>query len=168
MSCVLLLPQTVDHTASSVVLRGESSLVATGMVSASVTEIWRHGLASLTALAETVETDDKNLRIQDLLRMATSMLLARAPNSMKSGDRAALIDNVAAGYLKFRLDPTLREDVAMVSCRVIRDALSIAVALEKPDTLSRTEHMKRLREAFPRLPADKDELVLLELILSYR
>ena len=83
------------------------------MASVSTTEIWKHGLDELTALAETVETNENNLQVQNLLRMATTMLLACSPKvggnqlqSMESDERAALIDKVAAGYLKFRLDPT--------------------------------------------------------------
>ena len=108
------------------------------------------------------------------MRIAKTMLLACSlkmdgtqPQTIKS-DNAALIDNVAARYLKFRLDRTLREDDAMLSCRVVRDALNIAVAFES-DFTSKTKHMKRLREAFPvGHVQDKDELVLPELTLSYR
>ena len=116
------------------------------MASASVTEIWKYGLASLTALVETVEISENNLQIQNLVRMAKTMLLACSPKmdgtqpqTIESDKRAALIDNVAARYLKFRLDRTLREDDAMLSCRVVRDALNIAVAFES-DLTSKTKN----------------------------
>ena len=96
------------------------------MASVSVTQIWTRGITSVFEHAETIETSEDNLQIQNLLQMTTRMLIACPPKvdgiqpqSMQSDKRAALIDNVAAEYLKFRLDPTLREDDAMLSCSVV-------------------------------------------------
>ena len=156
------------------------------MANVSVFEVWQHGLnsvqglhflvvAGLTELVETLETRENDLRVEYLLRTTQTMLLACSPKvndnevqPMESDKRARTIDNVAAEYLKFRLNPTLREDDAMHCCRVVRDALNIAVAIES-GLRSKAKHMKRLHESFPVDEVqDKDELVFPELLLSYR
>ena len=144
------------------------------MASVSIYDIWRHGLASVTTLAEAAEAGDESPRRRRLLSMAKEML-ASCPLGVD--DRAGmnkrwmLLTDCAAGYLDLRCDPSLRGDAAMAKeqQRVIRDALTIAVALEPGNLNNKAKHINRLQEAFGiDWFGDVDKNLLPDLIHSYR
>ena len=147
------------------------------MASISTYDIWRHGLANVTTLADAAEAGDESPRRRRLLSMAKEMLAScplavnDQPPSVGLNQRWMLLTDCAAAYLDLRRDHNLRGDAAMTKeqQRVIRDALTIAVALEPGNLNNKTKHIKRLREAFGiDWFGNIDDNLLPDLILSYR
>ena len=147
------------------------------MASVSIYDIWRHGLAAVTTLAEAAEAGDESPRRRRLLSMAKEMLAScplgvdDQPPSVGLNQRWMLLTDCAAGYLDLRRDHSLRGDAAMTKeqQRVIRDALTIAVALEPGNLNNKAKHINGLREAFGiDWFGNVDNNLLPDLILSYR
>ena len=147
------------------------------MAYVSIYDIWRRGLATVTTLAEAAEAGDESPRRRRLLSMAKEMLAScplgddDQPPSVELNQRWMLLTDCAAGYLNLRRDYSLRGDAAITKeqQRVIRDALTIAVALEPGNLNNKAKHISRLREAFGiDWFGNVDNNLLPDLMLSYR